>query len=310
MSVDYNLLRPLRALLEERNVSRAADRLQVSQPSMSAALARLRRHFGDDLLRRQGNRYVLTPLAEHLLERSSVALRQLDRVFEGKADFVPSTSEREFTIVGSDYEMAVLGSALSALLTEEAPGTSIRFEQVTSAFLDGAPATLGDVDGLIHPHGYLSDGSGHVDLFTDRWVCVVDADHPEVGADLSMADLERLPWAMSFASPTRSTPPARQMRLLGLQTHVQVIAPSFLAIPSLVAGTRRIAFLQENFARRVAAGAGLRVLDCPFDVVPFTETFWWSSSLDRDPEHRWLRRLLATAVDRLGLDVIGDSLSA
>lgn len=300
MSIDVNLLRPLRVLLEERSVSRAAERMHTSQPSMSAALSRLRQHFGDELLRRVGNSYELTPLAERLLETSLAAVRSVDRVFAAQADFDPRTTQREFVLVGTDYSMATFGEALSATLLAEAPGVSIRFEQVSAALVSGAPESLRDVDGILHPHGYLT-GMNHLDLFSDRWVCVVSQTNQRVGETLTLDDLAELRWVMPFGAAAQLTPPARQLQLLGIEPRVDVTVPSFLAVPSLVAGTDRVAFLQESYARSTAAGGRMRVLECPFEVVPFVETFWWNPVFDREPEHRWLRLKLAEAAARTGL---------
>jgi hypothetical protein len=110
-NLDMNLLVSLDALLQERSVSRAAERLGLSQPSLSASLARLRRHFRDDLLARVGNRYELTPLAAQLAEQTTSALAAVARVFASEPDFDPATSEREFTVLISDYAITGAGPA-------------------------------------------------------------------------------------------------------------------------------------------------------------------------------------------------------
>ena len=92
------------ARLKERCVTRATEALELSQPSLSSSLARLRRHFNDELLHRVGNRYELTPLATQLSDRTTAALAGVQRVFDSSPDFDPATSEREFTVVMSDYD--------------------------------------------------------------------------------------------------------------------------------------------------------------------------------------------------------------
>lgn len=101
-SLDLNLLTSLDALLRERSVTRAAQRMNLSQPALSAALAKLRRHFGDELLTRSGNSYILTPLAVQLVDRCALALADIERVFSATADFDPAACEREFTMLTSD----------------------------------------------------------------------------------------------------------------------------------------------------------------------------------------------------------------
>src|SRR5687768_1422083 len=101
-SLDLNLVVALRALLEERNVTKAGRRVGLSQPAMSAALARLRRHFDDDLLSRAGGHYELTALGLALLDRTAAACDLLERVFTSQADFDPAREEHEFTLIASD----------------------------------------------------------------------------------------------------------------------------------------------------------------------------------------------------------------
>ncbi|HEY5223043.1 MAG TPA: LysR family transcriptional regulator [Microbacteriaceae bacterium] len=299
-NVDFNLLLPLRALLEERSVSRAAERMQMSQPALSAALSRLRRHFGDELLERRGNSYELTPLAAQLLERSYSATLSMERVFSAQSEFDPTTSTREFSIFSSDYGMAVLGGALTQVLGEVAPGVRIRFNSMSAAVVTNAPDSLRDHDGLFMPHGYLS--IPHQDLFSDRWVCVVSADNDEVGAQLRLEQLSQLPWIFTYSGPSEYTPASKQMQMLGIEPRVDIVTPSFLVLPALLAGSRRIALVQESLARQMTETGRVRLLECPFDVVPLTETFWWNAVHDRDPEHVWLRSMLQFAVERAGLE--------
>src|SRR4029453_12375404 len=112
-NLDLNLLVSLDALLQERSVSRAATRLGLSQPALSASLSRLRRHFGDDLLARVGNRYELTPLAAQLVDVPSSAMAGVLRVFTSAEQFDARTASREFTVLMSDYATTVLGPELA-----------------------------------------------------------------------------------------------------------------------------------------------------------------------------------------------------
>src|SRR6478752_10854470 len=108
-NLDLNLLVTLDAVLEQRSVSRAAEQLGLSQPAVSAQLSRLRRHFGDELLARFGNQYRLTPLAQQLRARVSTAVTGVERVFAAEPDFNPATTSREYSLIMSDYGVAVLG---------------------------------------------------------------------------------------------------------------------------------------------------------------------------------------------------------
>jgi len=294
------LLVPLLALLEERSVSKAAERMHMSQPALSASLARLRRHFDDALLRRTGNSYELTPLGAQLLERSHSATRVLDRLFSAQADFDPVTSTREFTIATSDYGSSVIGGPLATVIGEVAPMVRVRFIPMSPILVDRSPDSLRDIDGMFLPHGFIG-GVPHLDLFRDRWVCVVSTDNTVVGDTLTLDMLSTLPWVYAYNGRAEYTPAAKQMELLGVDPHVQVVTSSFLVVPSVLEGSNRLALMHEITARRLEAKGGVRVLECPFDVVPFTEAFWWHPVNDHDPEHEWLRSMLSLAVEHAAL---------
>lgn len=294
VNLDLNLLITLDVLLRERNVTRAAEQLGSSQPAVSAALARLRRHFGDELLDRVGNRYELTPLATQLAARTGPALAGVRRVFDISTDFDPTAVEREYTIVTSDYAAAVLGPIVARLLAERAPGIRLRLQQTTPYAVDHAVDTLRTVDGIILPHGFLTEFP-YTDLYEDRWVCIVAAGNPAVGERLSLAQLGELPWVSLYHLPTAFAPAAQQLRMLGVEPRVQVVADGFLPMPFLVAGSDRVALIQEHLARRIAGVAAIRVLPCPFEVVPLAEAFWWHPMYRADPAHAWLRGVLTEA---------------
>ncbi|WP_030462564.1 LysR family transcriptional regulator [Kitasatospora sp. NRRL B-11411] len=285
-TLDLNLVPALRALLEERNVTRAGARVGLSQPAMSAALARLRKHFGDQLLTRSGNSYTLTPLGAALLTMTGPACDLLERVFTCQASFDPATAEREFTLLSSDYAAAVFGTGLARALHAEAPGIRLRFQQVGPTLVDSITDFLGAADGLLLPHGVIT-GYPFLDLYTDRWVCLVADDHPEVADTLSLDDLSRLPWAVY--QRTHDTPATRQLALLGVEPRVEVSVGTFQLLPAMVAGTRRIALIQERLATLLVPHGGVRTLPCPFDPVPLTEALWWHPAHAQDAAHQWLR---------------------
>ena len=142
----------------------------------------------------------------------------------------------------------------------------------------------------------LVTGLPYLDLYEDRWVCIVDDGHPDVGDTLTLPQLGELPWVALFNGPTAFAAASRQLRMLGVEARVDVVVDGFLQMPFLVAGTRRVALIQERLARRLAPVAGVRILPCPFDVVPVAEAFWWNPVHRNDPAHVWLREMLSEAV--------------
>ena len=293
-NVDLNLLMPLQALLEEKSVSRAAERLRMSQPSLSASLARLRKLFDDELLIRRGNTYELSPLAVSLRERTWRAVTSLDRVFSTQVQFDPATSRREFRLRGTDYSFALIGSALSAAISQVAPGVTLRFDPLDGSTVEHAPASLRDCDGAVIPHGFLNSDR-YLELFSDRWVLLVSSDNEEVGESVLIDDLSGLPWVYTLNDSAAFTPAARQMQMHGVEPRVEAVTPNFMALPELIEGTRRIGLIQQRLAERVLLGRRLRWLPCPFEVAPLKEAFWWNELYDHDPEHMWLRSMLLQA---------------
>lgn len=294
--LDLNLVVALRALLEERNVTRAGQRIGLSQPAMSAALARLRRHFDDDLLARVGGHYELTALAQVLLDRTSTAYDVLERLFASQADFDPAEESREFKLVASDYAVAVFGTELARVVHEEAPGIRLRFAQTPPTVVDDTATLLSATDGLFMPHGVISDFPA-TDLYDDRWVFVVADDHPSVEDRLTRQDLTRLPWVTY--QRTYDAPAVRQLGMLGIEPRVEVSVDSFQLLPLLVAGTRRIALVQARLASLLAPIAAVRVLEPPYEAVPLQEALWWHPVHTHDAAHIWLRETAARVGRRL-----------
>ena len=151
--LDMNLVVALRALLAERNVTRAGQRVGLSQPAMSAALARLRRHFGDELLVRKGTGYELTALGAVLLDRTAVACEMLERVFGSQPRFDPAREEREFVILASDYAVAGLRRRAGPRDQRAGAAGPAHLPSGVRRVTEIPPAQLSTVDGLLMPHG-------------------------------------------------------------------------------------------------------------------------------------------------------------
>ncbi|MFE5673206.1 LysR family transcriptional regulator [Agromyces sp. NPDC056523] len=297
--LDLNLLVSLDALLTERSVTRAAERLHLSQPALSASLARLRTHFNDPILARTGNTYELTPLASRLTEHTAAALDAARRVFESSAEWDPSQSTREFAIYGSDYSFATTGRRVAALAAERAPGVRFRFMIHNQQIVEDAVNRLRGADALLMPHGFLTD-LPYTDLWNDRWVVVADEGNTEIGDELTLEHAARLPWVFTYMSRSAFTSATRQIQQLGIEPHVEAVVESFLLNPMFVVGTNRLALVQASLAEYARNAAGVRVYEPPFDATPIHNAMWWHPVHRRDPEHEWLRGLFVEASAGLG----------
>jgi DNA-binding transcriptional LysR family regulator len=295
--LDLNLLVALDALLTERSVTRAADRLHLSQPALSASLSRLRTHFGDPILARRGNTYELTPFALRLADHTTTALEAARRVFESQIGWDPADSVREFSIYGSDYGFSTVGRVVSELAAERAPGVRFRFMLHNPVIVEDAANRLRSVDAMVIPHGAIGD-LPFVDLWHDGWVAIVSADNTEVGDAVSMADLARLPWVLNYQSRSAFTPAERQIKERGVEPNIDVLVESFIAMPLFIAGTGRIGLIQRALATDLAS-RGVRQVELPFTPTPLTNALWWHPVHARDPEHAWMRDLFVEAGARL-----------
>lgn len=298
-SIDLNLLIALAALLEERNLTRAGEKINMSQPTMSGALARLRRHFDDELLVRDGRRYRLTPLAERLLPDVRDALRQVERTLEVRPEFDPESSTRTFSLAMSDYAVTVLIEPLLRRVHEVAPGVGLELNPIPADMQESDRGLL-QHDLLIGPTGYRFAGEGE-EIFRDRFVCITDPANPRlVNGTLTLEDLGELPHAApTFGQRGLLNPAERALDDLQVPRHVQVTTEGWLPVPFVVAGTDLVAVIPERLARRVAATAGVTVCEPPFGKIELIEAAWWHPTRSGDQALRWLRRTAAEAAGTL-----------
>jgi len=289
--MDLNLLITLRALLEEENVTHAGSRLGLSQPSMSIALGRLRRHYKDELLVRNGRGYCLTPLARALLPSVTESLRLVDGAFGRTETFVPGKSDRVFRLLLSDYAVTVLIEPLLRRVRDEAPMAGLKLFPIPPDMQE-TDRGLRDHDLLIGPLGFAFPGECEV-LFRDRWVCIVDPANPRLRDGwLSLEDIDALPHAAAFLGHSGLNPADRVLNELGVRRRVQVKVAGLLPLPFVVAGTDLVAIVPERLARRVASMAGVLVVEPPFGQVDLIEAAWWHPARSADPALCWLRGVL------------------
>lgn len=294
--LDLNLLHALHALLTERHVTRAGQRVGLTQPAMSAALARLRRHFDDELLTREGNHYYLTPLAGELLGPLEEMMRQVERTLALRAHFDPKTSQRELRLQVSDYSLVVLMRPLLALAAREAPGVRLRFEGIEWPY--HAQTLEHSVDLLIAPPFVQSDE--HVRLWKDDWVVAVAQEHPDVCDAISLGQLAELPY-IRFQTGGVLNPADRQLARVGVDLQVAASVSSWIGAMFLVAGTDAFTLVPEYLALRFADVCGARIVEPPVSLEPIEECLHWSSRQAADPGVLWLRELVRKVVAHVDL---------
>jgi DNA-binding transcriptional LysR family regulator len=286
--IDLNLLAVLGALLEHRNVTRAGERLSLSQPTMSGALARLRQHYGDELLVRSGREYQLTPMAEGLLPVVREALGQVEQTLSARAEFDPATSLRRFSIAISAQSILAL-SGLLQRVHELAPGVQLDTWPITTTLLETGHSLLG-YDVLIAPEGFRPDGDPE-ELLRDRIVYVADPANPRLrDGRLTAEDLAALPHAAARLPQAGLVTGA--LDRLGVTPRVVATTGGWLPLPFLVAGSDLVAAVPERLARRVSSAAGVTVTEPPFGTIELIEAAWWHPLHTTDPALTWLRGII------------------
>jgi len=297
-NLDLNLLPQLQVLLELRNITRAAERLQLSQPATSAAMARLRRHFDDELLVRNGRTYDLTPFAQSLVPLVDEAMLHIQRATRIRSGFDPATSEREFVIAASDYAAALIVGPLRGILRDEAPGVSVDF--VPTAGFQGQLADYAKIDLLVGPTGYRMQGLSK-QVFRDSFVAVLDAANPLLQQpSLTLANLGTVPHAVGYFGEGISTPADRLFEASGIQRRVAAVVAGFLSLPLLVEGTDLVALVPGMLAARAQRGANIAVLRLDGDVeASLVEAMYWHPSQAEDPASVWLRSVVQRSCAKL-----------
>jgi DNA-binding transcriptional LysR family regulator len=293
MRYDLNLLPIFVALLEERSVTRAADRLGMTQSALSNALTRLRTVLQDPLFIRERYGMRPTPKAEELAPALTSALAALDTVVFGQQAFDPSRADHLITIAPNSYVEFVFVPALVARLRELAPGVRLRTlpfgaDVAATGVTSGTTAiVLGRItdapDNLVVQH-----------IADDGLACVVRADHPKVGTKITKAQYERMKHVNLLPAGGRLRAGLFQaLERGGLKRDVAVTVTHFMSIPEIVAATDYCATLPKLICRRLASDTRLKVLPAPVDLGTFPMQMAWHVRYRHDPAHVWLRNLVA-----------------
>lgn len=296
---DFNLLRALDVLLHERNVTRAANELHVTQQAMSGSLKRLRHHFDDELLMRVGHHLEPTPLALALVEPVRDAILQIELALETAPVFSPELTKRHFRVAMSDHASLTLLPHLMAYLAHRSP--SITFE-IRPVDKDGLyDLDVGNLDFCIFPqslHLYQSGSSDCIrtmPLFTDDFVCVVDRNNPDVGRTLTLDQYVTMRHtAMMIGGGVRSLVEDAWL-LNNISPPIAATASNFSYLISMIPGTPLIATVHRRVAMRFKQMLPIRLLKCPFKIDCLQQQLNWHMRYDKDPAHRFVRQAFVSA---------------
>src|SRR3979490_3166732 len=289
--VQLDLLIPLRVLLTERHVTRAAERLGITQPAMSASLARLRALFDDQLLVRGPKGLAPTVRGQQLLNQLDQVIGVIEQLVADPKEFVPGTSRRTFTLIGTDFIETLLLPSLMADLAVEAPNLQIVFRPpdpknletlMSEGEVDLAVAFLPDA-----PKGLITSVA-----FRERFACIARRDHPQLPTDHFPLDLfvdlqhvQVLPRNL----PMYGMPIDAALGALGFVRRVALWHPSFQALPPIVAKTDLVATLPRRLAMYAAQTLPIVVYDPPVPLPTVDFSLYWHARSHEDSGHKWLR---------------------
>ncbi|PRA26243.1 LysR family transcriptional regulator [Pseudomonas poae] len=294
--LDFNLLKTLDALLDERSVTRAAERLALTQPAVSGMLTRLRESFDDPLFVRAQRGMVPTLRAEQLAGPVKQLLSEIQHLLQPQA-FDPLTATMTVSLASTDYALrAVVVPFLQALRTQ-APNIRVAVQPVDGQHLV-AQLDRGDIDlALVTPEG-TPPGLHDATLFDERYVCVMRAEHPDAqGGALSLERFCALDHVLVSSSGGAFEGVTDQaLAKVGQSRRVILSVTSFLVLPEILCTSDLIAVVPRRLALQAD---GLVILEPPIEIPGFTKHVAWHERTHRDPGHRWVRGVLMETCEAL-----------
>lgn len=288
-TLDLNLLKAFNALIEERNVTRAAARLALTQPAMSGTLTRLRDSFDDPLFVRTQRGIVPTARALELADPIKRVLEQVEALLRPRM-FDPLAANFTLSLAATDYALRAVVVPFLAALRTRAPHVRIALRPIDEDRMR-SQFERGDLDlALLTPETTPPDL--HVRrLFDEQYVCAMRRDHPDAkGRTLSFERFCALDHALvSFAGDSFTGTTDTALAKLGRRRRVSLSVASFLVLPEVL----RVSDLVAVVPRRLVTDVdGLALLKPPLDIPGFTKIAAWHDRTHRDPGHRWIRALL------------------
>jgi DNA-binding transcriptional LysR family regulator len=299
MDFDLNIILPLRALLEERHVSSAAERCGVSQPAMSRTLARLRTTFADDLLVRSGRRYERTPRADQLLAEVRDILDRIEVALSGNR-FDARQSDVVLRLATTDYIAAVLLPQILRDLQENAPRASLDVTRSDERTVDEVGA--GRIDIALLSVDDSPASLNREKLFDDDYVCLVAADHAL--ADRSSITLDRYLKQRHIVIDVwygLQPPIERPLAALGTRRNVGFRTPFLSSAVYAVAATSMVLTIPRRLAWICTAGLPVRIVRAPRELDNFTYTLVWHRRLEASAAHAWFRERIRTIASQVAV---------
>lgn len=289
--LDLRLLSVFDEVYKTRSVSGAADVLDMSQPAVSVALSKLRRHFGDSLFVRTSAGMEPTPLGEGLVRPVREALTALDVVLGHHQAFDPASSHRTFRVCMTDISQLVLLPRLWERLRVSAPHIHIEIVPLSADI--GRQLESGEADLALGFMPQLEAGFYQTVLFEQTFVCLVSAHHPRVRKSLSLAQFQREDHAVISSSGAAPLLIDQAIAKQGIQRKVAVKIPNFIGAALVVEHTDLVITIPARLAEVLRDRGELRSFPVPFPLPGYQVKQHWHERYHQDPGSRWLRQVIA-----------------
>ncbi|WP_372824269.1 LysR family transcriptional regulator [Polaromonas sp.] len=288
--IDLHLIRVLNTVLTERSVSRAAIRLGMYQPAVSAALKRLRELAGDPLLVRSGAGMVPTDAGLRMIEPSARILRAAEVLFSDARGFDPATATSTFSLAASDYMDPLFLPQLVAQIKNQAPLCQVDIHALSGESDYRTRLAQGEFDIVIGNWSAPPDDLHMARLFGDEVVCLVAKDHPATRRGWDSAS-----WlAAEHIAPTPTHPGAKgvidaYLDTLQVQRNITVRCPHFGLIPAMVAGSLLVLTTGRQYCERFTDALPVKILPCPIDFPRMMYYQLWHERTHASASAKWLR---------------------
>lgn len=290
--INLNLLLSLEALLETAHVTRAAERLGVTQSAMSHALKQLRTHFGDPLLVRGAKGLVPTPRAERLAVALRRGFAEIRRGLSEGAETLDAA--RAFTLVAPDHVACVLLPTLAERLAVRAPGSHLSVRALDPRFY-AEQLEVGEVDLVLSVETPRAPGLRARRLFDDEFACAVRREHPSIKARLSLPQYASAQHIVHSPTGRGQSSVDLALEQLGATREISLRVPSLLVAMHAVSRSDYLVTASRRFLERVAPDLDLRVLGLPLNLGRFRAYALWHERFDQDPGQQALRACVAEA---------------
>jgi DNA-binding transcriptional LysR family regulator len=290
--VDFKQLQIFAEIYRTSSLTRAADSLGLGQPAVSMALAKLRKHYNDALFVRTPDGMAPTPLAGDLIGSVRATLNSLKTTLQHRTSFDPATSDRMFHICMTDVGQRVVMPRLLAHLRLVAPRVRLDLRYLSEN--TGRELESGEIDVAI---GFLSDlkpGLFQQKLFSDRFVCVANRDHPRLSTvQLTREQFEAESHIVVATQGTGHSIIERTLERHHVSRHIGLIVPNYLGVISHIASTEYLAIVPERFGTIISESNSINVFELPFKIPSYKVMQHWHERFAREPSAKWLRETIA-----------------